>query len=75
MQTILKYNKNLGDQMKKLELIKLQKAKMRVKIEHNMMWTFHIENKLLYANLSQVVQILKVIVTLLFKKLFKSPPI
>lgn len=61
--------------MKKLGLIKLQKAKMRVKIEHNRMWTFHIENKLLYANLSQVVQILKVIVTLLFKKLFKSPPI
>ena len=61
--------------MKKLGLIKLQKAKMRVKIEHNMMWTIHIENKLLYANLSQVVQILKVIVTLLFKKLFKSPPI
>lgn len=75
MQTILKYNKNLGDQMKKLGLIKLQKAKMRVKVEQNMMWTFHIENKLLYANLSQVVQILKVIVTLLFKKLFKSPPI
>lgn len=75
MQTILKYNKNLGDQMKKLGLIKLQKAKMRVKVEQNMMWTFHIENKLLYANLSQVVQILKVIVTLLFKILFKSPPI
>lgn len=75
MQTILKYNKNLGDQMKKLGLIKLQKAKMRVKVEQNMMWTFHIENKLLYANLSQVVQILKVIITLLFKKLFKSPPI